>query len=59
MPGGLSWVAANQPVTPIVDTLRDLTLGGHVGSEAVVALAWCVVGAVVGRVGAGLLFRRS
>jgi ABC-2 type transport system permease protein len=59
MPGGLSWVAEHQPVTPIVDTLRDLTLGGQVGSEAVVALAWCIAGAVIGRVVAGLLFRRT
>jgi ABC-2 type transport system permease protein len=58
MPAGLQWVAENQPVTPIVDTLRDLTLGGHVGSEAFVALGWCVFGAIVGRVAAGALFRR-
>jgi ABC-2 type transport system permease protein len=58
MPAALQWVAENQPVTPIVDTLRDLTMGGHVGSEAFVALAWCVFGALVGRVCAGLLFRR-
>jgi ABC-2 type transport system permease protein len=59
MPAGLSWIADNQPVTPIVDTLRDLTLGGHVGSEALVALAWCLAGAVIGRVVAALLFRRA
>ena len=58
MPAGLQWVAENQPVTPIVNTLRDLTLGAHVGSEAFVALGWCVAGAIIGRVGAGLLFRR-
>jgi ABC-2 type transport system permease protein len=58
MPAALRWVAEHQPVTPIVDTLRDLTLGAHVGSEALVALAWCAGGALVGRVGAGLLFRR-
>ena len=58
MPAGLQWVAEHQPVTPIVDTLRALTLGGDVGSSAWWALAWCVVGAVVGRVFAGVLFRR-
>ena len=58
MPAGLRWVAENQPVTPIVDTLRDLTLGAHVGSEAFVALGWCAFGMVAGRVAAGALFRR-
>jgi ABC-2 type transport system permease protein len=58
MPAGLRWIAEHQPVTPIVDTLRDLTLGAHVGSEAFVALAWCVAGIIVGRVAAGALFRR-
>src|SRR4051794_27159649 len=50
MPSGLAWVAEHQPVTPIVDTLRDLTLGAAVGSEAWVALVWCLGAAVVGRV---------
>jgi ABC transporter DrrB family efflux protein len=58
MPATLQWVAEKQPVTPVVDTLRDLTMGGHVGSEAFVALGWCVLGAVIGRVAAGALFRR-
>lgn len=58
MPGVLRWIAENQPVTPIVDALRALMLGTHVGSTAFVALAWCVGGALVGRTGAALLFRR-
>ena len=58
MPAGVQWVAENQPVTPVVDTLRDLTLGAHVGSEAFVALGWCVAAAIAGRVAAGVLFRR-
>jgi ABC-2 type transport system permease protein len=58
MPGALQWLADNQPVTPIVDTLRALMLGTNVGSEAIVALAWCAAGILVGRIGAALLFRR-
>jgi ABC-2 type transport system permease protein len=58
MPSALRFVAEHQPVTPIVDTLRHLTLGAPIGREALVALAWCAAGIVVGRVGAAALFRR-
>jgi ABC-2 type transport system permease protein len=59
MPAGLRFVADNQPVTPVVDTLRALMLGAPVGGEALVALAWCAGGAVLGRAGAAYLFRRT
>jgi ABC-2 type transport system permease protein len=58
MPATLQWIAEHQPVTPIVDAVRALTLGTDVGSSAWIALAWCVGGAVVGRFAAGFLFRR-
>jgi ABC-2 type transport system permease protein len=57
MPSGLSWIAEHQPVTPIADTLRELMLGQPVGNEAIVAIAWCVAGIAVGRLGAAYLFR--
>ena len=58
MPSGLSWVAEHQPVTPIADTLRELLLGMPVGNEAIVAIAWCAAGIVIGRLGAAYLFAR-
>jgi ABC-2 type transport system permease protein len=58
MPSGLSWIAEHQPVTPIADTLRELMLGQPVGNEAIVAIAWCAAGIVVGRLGAAYLFAR-
>jgi ABC-2 type transport system permease protein len=58
MPAGLRFFAEHQPVTPIVDTLRNLTLGAPVGNEALVALAWCAAAVVIGRLGAAALFRR-
>jgi ABC-2 type transport system permease protein len=58
MPAGLQWIAEHQPVTPIVDTVRALSLGTPVGNEALVALAWCVAGALLGRVAAAYMFRR-
>jgi ABC-2 type transport system permease protein len=42
MPGPVQAFAEHQPVTSIVDTLRDLFAGQSVGSEAWTALAWCV-----------------
>lgn len=42
MPAGLRVFAENQPVTPIVETLRNLLNSEPVGSKVWVALAWCV-----------------
>jgi len=58
MPGGLQWVADNQPVTPIADTLRALMLDTPIGNEWMLAVAWCAAGIVLGRAGAAYLFRR-
>ena len=35
MPAGLQWIAEHQPVTPIVDSVRALTLGTPLGQRAV------------------------
>ena len=42
MPGPVRWFAEHQPVTPIVDTLRDLYAEQPVGSDGWTAVAWCV-----------------
>jgi ABC-2 type transport system permease protein len=59
MPAGLRWIADHQPVTPIADTLRALMFDTPVGNTGAIALAWCLAGIVIGRVGAAYLFRRS
>ena len=41
MPAAVAWFAENQPVTPIVDTTRDLFAQQPVGDDIWVALAWC------------------
>ena len=43
MPAGLRWFAEHQPFTPINETLRGLLIGTHIGSDGIVALAWCAV----------------
>jgi ABC-2 type transport system permease protein len=58
MRAGLRAVAANQPVTPITETLRGLLLGTPIGSYGWQALAWCA-GLLVGAfTTATVLFRR-
>jgi ABC-2 type transport system permease protein len=41
MPGPVRAFAENQPVTPIVDTIRDLFAQQPVSTDIWVALAWC------------------
>jgi ABC-2 type transport system permease protein len=48
MPAGVGWFAANQPFTPVIQTLRDLLTGAPPGHEAALAVAWCIVIATVG-----------
>ncbi len=42
MPGPVRAFAENQPVTSIIDALRDLFAGERVGGDIWVALGWCV-----------------
>lgn len=47
MPSSIRWFAAIQPMTPIIDSLRALTLGLPAGNNLWFALAWCMVLSVV------------
>ena len=58
MPGPVRAFADNQPVTSIVDTIRDLFAKQPVGSGIWTALAWCVGILVVAYVVAGFTYRR-
>jgi len=42
MTPALRWFAENQPMTPIIETLRSLLTNGTAGSSAWTATAWCV-----------------
>lgn len=41
MPGPVRAFAEHQPVTSIVNTIRDLYTTHPVGNDAWIALAWC------------------
>jgi ABC-2 type transport system permease protein len=59
MPAGVRWFAANQPFTPVVDSLRALLTGAPVGNSAYLALAWCAAIALVGYLWSQAAFRRG
>jgi ABC-2 type transport system permease protein len=56
MPSWLQGFAAHQPITPVVETVRGLLLGGP--TEAWTALGWCAGILVVSVAASGALFRR-
>ena len=58
MPGPVRAFAENQPVTPIVDTLRNLLAQQPVSTDIWVALAWCLGLLLVAYALAIVAFRR-
>ena len=59
MPAGVRWFAANQPFTPVVDSLRALLTGAPIGNTGYLALAWCAAIALVSYLWAQAAFRRG
>jgi ABC-2 type transport system permease protein len=59
MPAGLRWFAEYQPFTPVTETLRGLLLGGPIGDDAIIAIAWCAGLALLAYLWAKKLFRRE
>ena len=59
MPAGVRWFTENQPFSPVIETLRGLMTGGHVGDSAVIAVAWCVGIAAVGYLWSRSLYDRT
>jgi ABC-2 type transport system permease protein len=59
MPGPVRWFAEHQPVTSIVNTIRDLFAREPVGDDIWIALTWCVGILVVAYVLAMVAYRRK
>jgi len=59
MPGPVQWFAEHQPVTSIVDTIRNLFAQQPVGDDIWTALAWCVGLLVVAYAAATAVYRRK
>jgi len=58
MPTGLRWFAEYQPFTPVTQTLRSLLVGGAIGTNAVIAVAWGVAIALLSYMWARRLYDR-
>jgi ABC-2 type transport system permease protein len=58
MPGPVRAFAENQPVTSIVNAIRDLLTGQPTGSDLCIALAWCVGILIVAYMFAMVTYRR-
>ncbi|WP_107766585.1 ABC transporter permease [Nocardioides terrigena] len=58
MPAPVEWFAEHQPVTPIVNTIRNLFAEQPVGTEGWIAVAWCVGLLVVAQALAMRTYRR-
>ena len=59
MPAPVAWFAENQPVTPIVNSIRAIFAQQPVGNEIWVAIAWCVGILVVAYFWAMAIYRRK
>ncbi len=58
MPGWLRAVAENQPITPVIETVRALLTGTPIGDSARLAVIWCGSIAIVSFALATWLFQR-
>jgi ABC-2 type transport system permease protein len=59
MSGSVRWFAANEPFTPVINTLRGLLTGTPSGGTVLAAVAWCAGLALAGYLWARVLFRRD
>jgi ABC-2 type transport system permease protein len=59
MSGSVRWLAAHQPFTPVIDTLRGLLTGTPSGGTVLTAVVWCAGLALGGYLWARALSRRD
>jgi len=59
MPDLLRIFAANQPFTPIVETLRSLLLGTAMGDSGLLAVGWCLAISLLGYLWSRRLYDRG
>ncbi|QAY74474.1 ABC transporter permease [Agromyces protaetiae] len=59
LPEWLRWFAANQPVTPVIETIRSLLMGYPMGGSVWWALGWCTLIVAFSAWWGAWLFRRK
>jgi ABC-2 type transport system permease protein len=58
MPSAVRAFAENQPVTPIVEAIRNLLANQPVGNEIWTALAWCIAIIIVAYIFAMRIYKK-
>ncbi|MBS1673247.1 MAG: ABC transporter permease [Actinobacteria bacterium] len=59
MPTWLQWIAENQPITPIIETIRGLLMGTELKAQPLWALGWCALILVIAVLWGRWLFGRA
>lgn len=59
MPGPVRWFAENQPMTPAIETIRGLLVGGPIGSSGLLAILWWTGIGLIGYAWSKRLFARD
>ncbi|MFD5433248.1 ABC transporter permease [Kitasatospora sp. NPDC127067] len=59
MPTGVRIFAEYEPYTPVIDTFRGLMMGGQIGHNGVLAVAWCLGLATAGHLWSRTLYDRG
>ncbi|MEH7331553.1 ABC transporter permease [Neobacillus drentensis] len=59
MPKWLQGIAENQPITPVIETIRALLMGGEVTNHIGLAVGWCLLILVVSIYWSTLTFKRK
>lgn len=59
MPEWLQWIAENQPITPIIETIRSLLMGTPLDDAGWWAIGWCLAIIAVSVAWGAWLFRRK
>ena len=59
LPTWLQWVAENQPISPIIETLRGLLMDTDPGAAPIAAVTWCLAIIAVAIVWGAVMFRRK
>lgn len=55
----IKWIAQVQPMTPMIDSIRSLTLGLPQGNEVWIAFAWCIGIIIVAYMAAMRVYRNK
>jgi ABC-2 type transport system permease protein len=59
LPVWLRWIAENQPITPIIETIRGYLMGTDAGTAPLLALGWCALILAIAVVWGAIMFRRK